>query len=193
MSNETGRPEVYVRPFPGEGAVRISNGGGIYPRWRTDGHELFYIAPDMSLMAVPIQVAPGSRTLVPGAAVARFSTRMAMSGPYIFTAGFLGRPQYDVVKDGRFLMNIPVADAVTPPIAIVQNWTIALRAHESLVRESVEEPSDSCGVAAEVAGSLARGGAHVHARAGTPCGQTHDDVVGEAEPACRVSGFDTAG
>jgi serine/threonine protein kinase/Tol biopolymer transport system component len=128
VSNETQRHEVYVRPFPGEGAVRISNGGGIYPRWRADGRELFYVAPDMSVMGVPFQVPSGSRTPVPGAAVARFSSRMATSGPYIFTAGFLARPQYDVMKDGRFLMNVPVADAVTPPIAIVQNWTLGLSA-----------------------------------------------------------------
>ncbi len=55
QSNESGRDEVYVQPFPGPGAkVRISTNGGAQMRWRRDGKELFYIALDGRLMAVPI-------------------------------------------------------------------------------------------------------------------------------------------
>jgi len=44
-----------VQPFPATGARwQVSIEGGIYPRWRRDGKELFYIAPDNRLMAVPI-------------------------------------------------------------------------------------------------------------------------------------------
>ena len=51
-SNESGRYEVYVAPFPGPGATRqISFGGGMWPRWRHDGHEVFYLAPDGKLMS----------------------------------------------------------------------------------------------------------------------------------------------
>ena len=57
-SNESGRHEVYVQPFPGPGGKwQISTSGGIEPRWRRDGKELFYIAPDGKLMAAPIQSA----------------------------------------------------------------------------------------------------------------------------------------
>src|SRR5206468_964959 len=62
-SDETGRPEIYVQPFPGPGEkVRVSVDGGTQVRWRADGKELFYIAPDNQLMSVPIDIeksAPG--------------------------------------------------------------------------------------------------------------------------------------
>ncbi len=54
-SNETGRLEIYVQPFPGPGPkVQVSVGGGTLPRWRRDGSELFYLAPDRRLMAVSV-------------------------------------------------------------------------------------------------------------------------------------------
>ena len=74
-------------------------------------------------MAVPLQVAPGERDSRPGTAVAVFSTRLAMSGPYVFTAGFLARPQYDVLPDGRFLMIKPTEEEEAPPhLNIVLSW-----------------------------------------------------------------------
>ena len=46
-SDRSGRPEVYVRPFPsGEGEWIISVAGGRAPRWRGDGNELYFIAAD---------------------------------------------------------------------------------------------------------------------------------------------------
>ncbi len=52
-STESGRPEVYVTPFPpSERRWRISAGGGSQSRWRPDGEELFYLALDQTLMAV---------------------------------------------------------------------------------------------------------------------------------------------
>ena len=61
MSNESGRYEIYVRPFSGAssatsagGQWQVSTSGGISPRWRPDGKELYYIAPDGKLMAAPI-------------------------------------------------------------------------------------------------------------------------------------------
>ncbi len=54
-SNETGRLEIYVQPFPGPGPkVQVSASGGRMPRWRPDGGELFYVAPDRRLMAVSV-------------------------------------------------------------------------------------------------------------------------------------------
>jgi WD40 repeat protein len=62
-SDQSGRFEVYVRPFPGPGGdVQISNNGAAAGRsslhWRQDGMELFYIAQDGKLMAVPIRLTP---------------------------------------------------------------------------------------------------------------------------------------
>ena len=54
-TNEVGQPEVYVQPFPGPGAKRpVSQQGGRNPHWRADGKELFYLAPDGTMMAVNV-------------------------------------------------------------------------------------------------------------------------------------------
>ena len=56
-SDSSGRFEVYVQPFPGPGGKRqISSEGGVQARWRRDGAELFYIASDNRLMAVPVRL-----------------------------------------------------------------------------------------------------------------------------------------
>src|SRR5260370_36705250 len=68
VSDESGRPEVYVQPFQGSsgggGRVKISQDGGDQPRWRRDGKELFYCSPDGKLMAV--DVVATSPELTPG-------------------------------------------------------------------------------------------------------------------------------
>src|SRR5260370_34481237 len=47
QSNESGRYEIHVRPFPGPGGQwQVSTSGGISPRWRGGGEELYYISPD---------------------------------------------------------------------------------------------------------------------------------------------------
>ena len=57
MSNESGRYEVHVRPFPGPGGQRqISTGGGASPRWSRTRHELFYGSPDGHIMVTPYTV-----------------------------------------------------------------------------------------------------------------------------------------
>jgi Tol biopolymer transport system component len=56
ISDESGRFEVYVRPFLGQGEkTRVSTTGGFQPRWRSDGKELFYLSPDREVMAVDTQ------------------------------------------------------------------------------------------------------------------------------------------
>src|SRR5207248_11172645 len=58
-SNESGRYEIYIRSFAAAGTKRqVSTGGGLQPRWRRDGKELFYVAPDHRMMAVAIDAAP---------------------------------------------------------------------------------------------------------------------------------------
>ena len=56
ISDESGRNEVYVRSFPaGSGKFQISNNGGTQPRWRDDGKEIYYLAPDGKLMAATVK------------------------------------------------------------------------------------------------------------------------------------------
>jgi hypothetical protein len=66
QSNESGLYEIYVRPFPATtgGQWQISTAGGIQARWRRDGKELYYIAPDGHLMVSTITVK--GPTLEPG-------------------------------------------------------------------------------------------------------------------------------
>ena len=120
-SDYSGRAEVYVRPFPGSGDEHlVSTAGGSQPRWRRDGRELFYVAADRTLMAVPIGPAGGGRTLNVGTAGKLFPTRLGDDDQ--------PRAKYAVSADGqRFLMNVVVDEPSAPPITIVQNWTAGLR------------------------------------------------------------------
>jgi eukaryotic-like serine/threonine-protein kinase len=116
-SNETGRFEIYLRPFPNGGrAVPVSASGGAQVRWRREGKELFYIALDGRLTAVPIQV-DGSGQIEPGAPMPLFATRVGGA------VQALERQQYVVAPDGqRFLMST-VPDNIDPsPITVILNW-----------------------------------------------------------------------
>jgi serine/threonine protein kinase len=117
QSDESGPMQVYVQPFPGSSGKRqISNAGGASPRWSRDGRELYYTAPDATLMAVPIVLRPSS--LDTGTPKALFKTRLTTA--FGGTAGNI-RPQYDVAPDGRFLMNITTEETISP-ITIILNW-----------------------------------------------------------------------
>lgn len=114
-SDESGVWEVYVQPFPAPGGSRrtISLGGGAEPQWRPDGRELFYLAPDHTLMAV--QVTPGA-------------TWRADSPHALFRAnvpdGAMPRNHYAVTADGeRFVMNAVDAKTSGDPMTVVVNWT----------------------------------------------------------------------
>jgi dipeptidyl aminopeptidase/acylaminoacyl peptidase len=115
VSNESGRSEVYVRPFPpAPGQWQISTEGGAQPRWAPNGRELYYIAPDAELMAVPIVAT--SDAIEPGTPVALFQTQ-------IWFVGANNRIQYDVGRDGRFLINVSVDQDSLSPITLLLNWT----------------------------------------------------------------------
>lgn len=125
-SDETGRYEIYIRPFPGPGGKwQVSIAGGIHPRWGPDGREIFYLGPDNRLIAVPIEVSADGRALSPAAPVGLFATRMATGGNAP-AAGYASRAQYAVTRDGRFLMNVEADDAAPAPITVVLNWDAAL-------------------------------------------------------------------
>ena len=101
------------------GQWQVSTSGGINPRWRADGKELYYIAPDGKLMAASI-TASGA-TIEPGTPVALFQTRI-LGGGMDLNVG----TQYDVTGDGRFLINTVLEDDASP-ITLLQNWAAGLR------------------------------------------------------------------
>ena len=130
MSNESGRAEIYIRPFAAPGAPgatgkaaatigqwQVSTSGGIYPVWRRDGKELYYVGPNGEMMAAPITTTgTAGTTLQPGTPVALFPTRIFGRG----VENLQGR-QYDVSQDGRFLINTAL-DEGSAPITLIQNW-----------------------------------------------------------------------
>ena len=126
QSNESGKDEIYVRPFdtasaagssptaaaPITGKWMVSKDGGEVPLWRRDGKELFYISSTGMAMAVDVQT----------------------SG--IFQAGIpkplfkvpSGIVYWDVTSDGkRFLMPVPEASNAALPFTVVLNWQAALK------------------------------------------------------------------
>ena len=116
QTNESGRFEVVVQPFPDAGGKwQVSIAGGAAPRWRADGKELYFLAPDAILMAVPVTGAGTS--FEAGTPVALFPTRIVNGGSVA-----TNRPQYAVARDGRFLINQPVGDATAAPITLILNW-----------------------------------------------------------------------
>ena len=124
-SNESGRPEIYVRPFPNVETARhqVSTGGGTRPLWSRTGRELFYyVAPD-TIMAVPVRLGADFRWGLPS----RWS-----KGRMRALAVNAGR-HYDVSADGqRFLLlkDAPTPDGqkpAAPEIHLVLNWTEELK------------------------------------------------------------------
>jgi Tol biopolymer transport system component len=112
-TNESGRQEIVAQRFPEAGAKwPVSTGGGIAPRWRADGREIYFIAPDGRMMAVPITIT-GS-TFEAGKTEALFSSQIV---PQPF------KTQYTVSGDGRFLINnLTEEDSAASPITLILNW-----------------------------------------------------------------------
>lgn len=130
QSNESGRFEVYVRTFPGtEGRWLVSYTGGTQPRWRPDGKELYYLAPDNRLMAVAITSGATPSTIDAGVPVPLFRANLVSpTGAGVVTVAAGSKQQYAVAADGRFLLNVAVADSAAPsPISVVVNWPALLR------------------------------------------------------------------
>jgi Tol biopolymer transport system component len=116
VSTETGRAEVYLRPFPASGGrTQISTTGGAQVRWSHDGKEIFYIAPDGQMMAVALAGSPGG-PLQPAAPKALFQTFLATGTNVIGN-----KAQYAVARDGRFLLNTAVETA-SAPIIVTLDW-----------------------------------------------------------------------
>jgi Tol biopolymer transport system component len=114
-SDESGRSEVYVQPFPLTGEKwMISSGGGDLPLWRDDGKELFFLTEDGRIMSAEIK-SDGAFDSVVTKPLFQVDMKRATGYPYA------------VSPDGsRFLINTP-AEASTPaPMTVVLNWPATL-------------------------------------------------------------------
>jgi dipeptidyl aminopeptidase/acylaminoacyl peptidase len=124
-SDETGRWEVYVRPFAGasadpQGKIQISNDGGDFPVWRPDGQELYYMSGDYSLYAA-------STTALGGSAPMPLPSRLFRACPGTLPTstpmgGSMFGYNYDTHDGKQFLVNC----AVEPPgrFVVLLNWPL---------------------------------------------------------------------
>lgn len=110
-SDDSGRDEVYVRSFPsGDRLAKISHDGGWAPRWRGDGKEIFFLAPDGTMMAADVTLGKEVQPSVPRPL---FRTSVLKNDT--------DRHLYAVTRDGkRFLLLAP--EQTPAPITVVLNW-----------------------------------------------------------------------
>ncbi|MFQ5700992.1 MAG: protein kinase [Acidobacteriota bacterium] len=115
-SNESGRREVYVAPFPGPGRKwQISLNGGSFPAWGADGSEIFFVQDSSRLMAARVE-AQGSSFIIG-----------AVSELFSFQPGAPFRI-YDRTGDGkRFLIAWAAESQTQEPLTLVVNWTSKLK------------------------------------------------------------------
>lgn len=115
MSNESGRDEIYVQPYPGLGGKRLlSTEGGTFPRWARNGREIFYRNED-KIMNVSLETQPAFKAGTP---------RVLFQG-----GGYLGLGNYDVAPDGQHFLMLKEKDAPasSKEVSIVLNWTDELK------------------------------------------------------------------
>jgi len=124
VSDESGRPEIYVQPFPPSpsGGIKrtISQGGGDQPRWRRDGRELLFLAPDGTLMSVDVSTSgPTFTASIPRPLFRAPVVTTEIAGPPAF--------HWDVSADGKkFLLDVNV-DGPSEPVTIFSNWLAQLK------------------------------------------------------------------
>jgi Tol biopolymer transport system component/predicted Ser/Thr protein kinase len=112
-SEESGRNEIYIADFPGPGGRwQVSTEGGVQPRWRRDGKELFYLSSDLRVMSVEIQASGGTRE--PGVPKVLFEPHPL---PIFF----------DAAADGQRFLIVSSGAEQSPPITLLQNWTAAIQ------------------------------------------------------------------
>ena len=119
QSNESGRFEIYVQPFPGPGGkFQISSNGGAQPRWNKNGKEIFYVSLDSKMMAVPVKLTADGQSIETGTGATLFPVRIP-GGP----VSAFNKQQYAVSSDGqRFLVNLTVDNGAASPITLIYNW-----------------------------------------------------------------------
>jgi dipeptidyl aminopeptidase/acylaminoacyl peptidase len=114
-SNQSGKMEVYITPFPGPGDwQRVSAAGGGWPLWNRNGREIFFIDPDGKMMSASLNTDGGVVRI--GAITALFPLRLRPSVR-------LDAYPYAVTSDGqRFLVNHFVEEPTSGAITLVINW-----------------------------------------------------------------------
>jgi len=118
-SSETGRPEIYVVPFPATGAKwQVSANGGTRPRWRRDGREIvFEVAGTGNVMSA--QINPRGSNLEVGEVRVLFETTNLPPN----NAG----SQWSLTSDGQKLLAITTGETGDLPLTVIQNWTEELK------------------------------------------------------------------
>ena len=118
QATDTGRPEIYVMPYPAlDGKWQISVKGGVQPQWRRDGKEIFFVDFDGTIMGVEIK---SFHPFAAGNPVPLFLS------PIIATRS--SPTEYDVSADGkRFLINSRIEDVKEVPLVLVNNWQVGLK------------------------------------------------------------------
>ncbi|WKW11390.1 protein kinase [Pseudogemmatithrix spongiicola] len=124
VSNESGRDEVLVRPFPDVRGAKlpVSVAGGAAPRWSRDGLELYYVDPQFRLMAARFRGAASPEADEPQA-LFELPRAMAEIASSWFTP-------YDVTPDGRFVMvrsTMRIADESILSVRVIENWLSAVQ------------------------------------------------------------------
>jgi Tol biopolymer transport system component len=115
QSNESGRFEIHVQPFPQPTSKwQVSTGGGVDARWSPDGKELFFVAPDGKLMTSTVRATGAAFDAA--SPVALFQARMKVGG----LANL--KQQYAIARDGRFLINTQTDENALAPITLILNW-----------------------------------------------------------------------
>jgi serine/threonine protein kinase/Tol biopolymer transport system component len=117
VSNESGRAEVYVMSLqPGGGKVQVSTTGGTFPRWRHDGKEIVYVAPDETLMSVPVSGSGPSFRAGTAATLFKINIQPGAGTPF------------DLTADGkRFIVNAKLPSRIPPSLNLVVNWPSLLQ------------------------------------------------------------------
>lgn len=121
QSEESGRFEIYVQSFPAllagrpAGKRQVSTAGGGYAEWRRDGQELFYVAPDNTLMAASVKV--GGPALETGLPTPLFPVRIETASR---------RAHFQPAANGQRFLVVQVPEQASSPITVVVNWMAEL-------------------------------------------------------------------
>ncbi|MDO8678478.1 MAG: protein kinase [Acidobacteriota bacterium] len=123
-ANDSGRFEVFVRPYPevNSGRWQVSTGGGTRPLWARTGPELFYVAPSGAIMRLGVERAASWSATTPAPLI---------KDGYVTSPGGTDGRTYDITRDGQRFLVIKQGGAgqnvVPPSLIVVQNWVEELK------------------------------------------------------------------
>ncbi len=129
-SQETGRYEVFLRPFPdvSAGKIQVSTNGGAGPLWSHAGDELYYVSGDNEMVAAHLELEGAQPRVVEREVLFEIPSTYEGAVPYNYISGL-----YDITSDDqRFLMARPFQDASAEQVenrfVVVRNWLEEIRA-----------------------------------------------------------------